>query len=158
MLWTKVLSLACRGQDLKSDPVTKWRPSFTCEDNLAHCAQVSQGGFKLFQGFLKAPLKWVKLLSHVQFFATPWTIAYWVSLSMGFSRQEYWSGLLFPSPDLPDPGIEPGSPTLWADALLSEPPGKVAPLGVAYWRRVPVLFENHTVQPFLRRWKIWESK
>jgi len=45
--------------------------------------------------------------------------------SMEFSRQEYWSGLPFPSPgDLPDPGIEPGSPTLWADALPSEPPGK----------------------------------
>ena len=46
-------------------------------------------------------------------------------LSMEFSRQEYWSGLPFPSPgDLPDPGIEPGSPTLEADALTSEPPGK----------------------------------
>ena len=46
-------------------------------------------------------------------------------LSMGFSRQEYWSGLPFPTPgDLPNPGIEPGSPTLWADALPSEPPGK----------------------------------
>ena len=46
-------------------------------------------------------------------------------LSMGFSRQEYRSGLSFPSPgDLPDPGIEPGSPALQADALLSEPPGK----------------------------------
>ena len=45
---------------------------------------------------------------------------------MGFSRQEYWSGLPFPSPgDLPDPGIEPGSPALEADALTSEPPGKV---------------------------------
>ena len=44
---------------------------------------------------------------------------------MGFSRQEYWSGLPFPSPgDLPDPGIEPGSPSLWADSLPSEPPGK----------------------------------
>ena len=44
---------------------------------------------------------------------------------MGFSRQEFWSGLPFPSPgDLPDPGIEPGSPTLQADALTSEPPGK----------------------------------
>ena len=44
---------------------------------------------------------------------------------MGFSRQEYWSGLPFPSPgDLPDPGIEPGSPALEADALTSEPPGK----------------------------------
>ena len=46
---------------------------------------------------------------------------------MGFSRQEYWSGLPFPSPgDLPDPGIEPGSPTLQADALPSEPPGKAS--------------------------------
>ena len=46
-------------------------------------------------------------------------------MSMGSSKQEYWSGLPFPSPgDLPDPGVEPGSPALWADALLSEPPGK----------------------------------
>ena len=44
---------------------------------------------------------------------------------MGFSRQEYWSGLLLPSPgNLPDPGIEPGSPALWEDSLPSEPPGK----------------------------------
>ena len=57
--------------------------------------------------------------------ATPWTVAYQASPSMGFSRQEYWSGLPFPSPgDLPDPGIEPKSPTLEADALTSEPPGK----------------------------------
>ena len=58
-------------------------------------------------------------------FATPWTVAYQAPPSMGFSRQEYWSGLPFPSPgDLPDPGIEPGSPTFQADALTSEPPGK----------------------------------
>ena len=56
---------------------------------------------------------------------TPWTVAYLAPLSMGFSRQEYWSGLPFPSPgDLPDPGIEPGSPALQTDALPSEPPGK----------------------------------
>ena len=67
----------------------------------------------------------VKSLSHVQLFATPWTVAYQASPSMGFSRQEYWSGLPFPSPgDLPDPGIEPRSPALEADALTSEPPGK----------------------------------
>ena len=67
----------------------------------------------------------VKSLSCVQLFATPWTVAYQAPLSMGFSRQECWSGLPFPSPgDLPDPGIEPGSPALPADALLSEPPGK----------------------------------
>ena len=57
--------------------------------------------------------------------ATPWTVAHQASPSMGFSRQEYWSGLPFPSPgDLPDPGIEPKSPTLEADSLTSEPPGK----------------------------------
>ena len=65
------------------------------------------------------------MLSHVQFFGIPWTVAHQTPLTMEFSRQEYWSGLSFPSPrDLPDPGIEPGSPTLWADSLLSEPPGK----------------------------------
>ena len=57
--------------------------------------------------------------------ATPWTIACQAPLSMGFSRQEYWSGLPFPSPgDLPNPGIEPGSSASQADALPSEPPGK----------------------------------
>ena len=57
--------------------------------------------------------------------AIPWTIVYQASLSMGFSRQEYWSGLPFPSPgDLPDPGIEPRSPALQAEALPPEPPGK----------------------------------
>ena len=65
----------------------------------------------------------VKLLSCVRLFATPWTIPYQASLSMGFSRQAYWNGLLFSSPgDLPDPGIEPRYPTLEADALTSEPP------------------------------------
>ena len=64
----------------------------------------------------------VKLLSRVRLFATPWTVAYQAPPSMGFSRQECWSGLPFPSPgDLPDLGIEPGSPTLQADALPSEP-------------------------------------
>ena len=67
----------------------------------------------------------VKPLSRVWFFEIPRTVAYHAPPSMGFSMQEYWSGLPFPSPeDFPDPGIEPGSPTLWADALPSEPPGK----------------------------------
>ena len=69
----------------------------------------------------------VKSLSHAQLFATPWTAAYQVPPSKGFSRQEYWRGLPFPSPgDLPDPGIEPGSPALSADALPSKPPGEVS--------------------------------
>ena len=58
---------------------------------------------------------------------------------MGFSRKEYWSGLPFPSPgDLPDPGIKPRSPTLEADALTSEPPGK------------PKLYEMHSLNNDLK--------
>ena len=54
----------------------------------------------------------VKSLSRVRLFATPWTVAYHAPLSIGFSRQEYWSGLPFPSPeDLPNPGIKPRFPT-----------------------------------------------
>ena len=72
--------------------------------------------------------KWIvkmKSLSRVRFFVIPWTVVYQAPQSMVFSSQEYWSGLPFPSPgDLPNPGIEPGSPTLQADALPSEPPGK----------------------------------
>ena len=67
----------------------------------------------------------VKSLSRVRLLATPWTVAYQASPSLGFSRQEYQSGLPFPSPeDLLDPGIKPGSPALQADAIPSEPPGK----------------------------------
>ena len=66
----------------------------------------------------------MKLLSRVRFFVTLWTVAHQAPPSMGFSRQEYWSELPFPSPgDLPDPGIEPGSPTVQADTLPSELPG-----------------------------------
>ena len=69
--------------------------------------------------------EWVKSLSRVRLFVTPWTVAYQALPSMGFSRQEYWSGLPFPSPvDLPNPGMEPGSPALQTDALPSEPAGK----------------------------------
>ena len=67
----------------------------------------------------------VKSLSRLRLFMTPWSVAYQAPQSMGFSKQEYWSGLPFPFPgDLSNPGIEPGSPTLQADALPSEPPGK----------------------------------
>ena len=67
----------------------------------------------------------VKSLSRVRLFASPWTVAHQAPLSMGFSRQEYWSGLPFTSPgDLPNTGIEPRSPALQADSLLSERPGK----------------------------------
>ena len=67
----------------------------------------------------------VKSLSRVPLFGTPWTVACQAPPSMGFSRQECWSGLPSPSPgDLPNPGIEPRSPALYTDALPSEPPGK----------------------------------
>ena len=67
----------------------------------------------------------------------PWTVAHQAPLSMGFSRQEYWS---VPSPgDLPHPGIKPRSPAPWADSLLSEPPGK------------PVLFPDKTNQGCLEK-------
>ena len=63
----------------------------------------------------------VHLLIRVQIFGIPWTVACQAPLSMGFSRQEYWSGLSFPSPgDLPDPGTEPRSPALQADSLPTE--------------------------------------
>ena len=80
---------------------------------------ICQESKSIVQGFLQN--EWVKSLSRVRLFATPWTIAYQASPSMGFSRQEYWNGLPFPSPgDLPDPGIKPA---LEADALTSEHPG-----------------------------------
>ena len=76
--------------------------------------------------------KWkVKSLSCVRLFATPWTVAHQAPPSMGFSKQEYWSGLPFPSPgDRPNLGIQPRSPTLLADALTSEPPGKPDTYGI----------------------------
>ena len=83
----------------------------------ANSKQVNQYIYKIL---LKVK---VKSLSRVWLFATLWTVAYQVPLLMGFSSQEYWSGLPFPSPgDLPNPGIEPKSPALYADALPSEPP------------------------------------
>ena len=69
--------------------------------------------------YLRNEVKW-KSLSHVWLFMTPWTIQ-----SMKFSRPKYWRGEPFPSPgDLPNPGIEPRTPSLQADSLSSEPPGK----------------------------------
>ena len=82
----------------------------------------------------------VKSLSCVRLFMTPWTVAYQPPPSMGF----YWSGLPFPSPgDLPDPGIEPGSPEFQADALTSEPPGKP-------YRRL-------TADQFSKNFQMWDQ-
>ena len=85
----------------------------------------------------------VKSLSRVQLFAIPWTVAHQAPLSMGFSRQEYWSGLSFPSPGgLPNPGMEPRSPALQADALTSESPGMFSVHGILQakvleWASIP---------------------
>ena len=66
------------------------------------------------------------MLSRVRLFAIPWTVTCQALLSIGYSRQEYWSGLSFPSPeDLPDPGIESRSPALQADSLATELQGKL---------------------------------
>ena len=78
-----------------------------------------------FASLLSSIICEVKLLSHVRLFVTPWTVAHQAPPSLGFSRQEYWSGLPFPSPgDLPNPGIEPRSPAFQAEVLTSGPPGK----------------------------------
>ena len=91
----------------------------------------------------------VKSLSRVQLFATLWTIAHQAPPSIKFSRQEYWSGLPFPSPgDLPDPGAEPGSPTLQADALLSEPLGKPHSGGLHNYKS-PFMFKEKKHKTYL---------
>ena len=77
------------------------------------------------------------LLSCVPLFETLQTVARQVPLSIGFFRQEYWSGVLFPSPgDLPHPGTNPRSPALQADALPSEPPEKPK-MACAAWEKNP---------------------
>ena len=87
--------------------------------------RLSISGFK-FCDCLNSTHSWNWSLSVVSDSASPWTIAHQAPLSIGILRQEYWSGLPFPSPgNLPDPGIKPGSPTLQADALPSEPSGKL---------------------------------
>ena len=94
--------------------------SLHCSLSAQHCF-VNTGP----RAAVKPGVVW-QFFSRVQIFATPWAVARQAPLSMGFSRQEYWSGLPFPSPgDLPDPGIEPWSPTLLADSLPFEPQGSL---------------------------------
>ena len=89
----------------------------------------------------------VKLLSHAQLFATPCIVAYQAPLSMEFSRQEYWSGLPFLSPgDLPNPGIEPRSPALQADALPSESPEKPNLDGILKSRNITLPTKIHLIK------------
>ena len=98
----------------------------------------------------------VTSLSCVRLFATPWMVAYQVPRSLEFSRQEYWSGLLFPSPgDHPNPGIEPGSPALQTDALPSEPLGKPTALTIQTCKVMSLFFNmlSRFVIAFLPRSK-----
>ena len=98
--------------------------TFVWKINWPHIS-ASLSGFALLVHWPVCLWSEVKSLSLVWLFATPWTVAYQAPLPLEFSRREYWSGLPFPFPgDLPNPGIEPWSPGLQADALLSEPPGK----------------------------------
>ena len=83
----------------------------------------------------------VKSLNRVPLLATPRTVARQAPQSMGFSRQEHWSGVPFPSPeDLPDPGTESASPALQVDSLLAEPPGKPKNTGVGSLSLLQLIF------------------
>ena len=118
-LFTEVICIISRGLQ------PFWvRTTFHWAKNLRHWGEGRRRGRALGKSpwLGSLPGSEVKLLSRVRLFATPWTVAHQAPPSMGFSRQEYWSGLPFPSPgDLPDPGIKHRSPALQADTLTSEP-------------------------------------
>ena len=101
----------------------------------------------------------MKSLSRVWLCATLWTVAYQAPQSMEFSRQEYWSGLPFLSPwDLPDLGIKPGSPALQADALLSEPPGKLILITSKVEIHKMLVLEETYWQYYIKEWHSPKSK
>ena len=88
-------------------------------------------------------------LSCVRLFATPWTLDFQAPLPMGFSRQEYWSGLPFPSPgDLPNPGIEPRSYALQTDSLLCVPSIPLLLLVTFVFQQLRIYFTYHKSHPF----------
>ena len=104
-----------------------FNPCLCCHEMVSICVSLCLLHFlpRHQSYWIRKKEKKVKSLSRIQLFAIPCTVAYQASPSMGFSRQEYWSGLPFSSPgNLPDPGIKPRSPALQADSLLSESPGK----------------------------------
>ena len=97
--------LGLKGRTESNDPIVSW-VRFCSSLSPMPPPSLSTGSVTLFSYTVKVK----KSLSHVRLFATPWTVARQPPLSMGFSRQEYWSGLLFPYPgDLPNPGVEPTS-------------------------------------------------
>ena len=116
------------------------------------CSNFGLGKNKKFRGllaFYTSVLMKVKVksLSHVWLFLAPRTVAYQAPPSVGFSRQEYWTGLPFPSPgNLPHPGIKLRSPSLQAEALPSEPPGKLftyTSLLLHYTLHLPLIRKSH---------------
>ena len=95
------------------------------------------------KGLAQCPAHSTRMLSCVQFFVTPWTVARQAPLLMGFSRQGYWSELPFPPPsDLPDPGIEPVSPGLEGGFFTTEPPGKPQYIVATQERAAVFIFHN----------------
>ena len=116
------------GASLSQSPASSHCPWISCGAvpslNATSCPNTAHLPFNHLVGILFDHRK-KKGRSVVSDSATPWTAAHQAPLSVGFSRQEYWSGVPLPSPgDLPDPGIELRSPALQADTLPSEPPGK----------------------------------
>ena len=96
--------------------------------------------FCIFWEVISDMLCCAQSLSHVRPFATPWTVAHQAPLSVGFSRQEYWSGLPCPPPgDLPNLGTEPRPPALLADSLPSEPPRSDAAAAAKSLQSYPTL-------------------
>ena len=92
----------------------------------------------------------LRRFSRVRLFVTPWTVAYQAPPSNGFSKQEYWSGLPFPSPrNLPNPGIKRRSPTLQADSLPTEPKGKPKSTGVGSLSLLQGIFPTQELNPGL---------
>ena len=116
----------------KDSDMTNPRRSFNSHRKLQSCSEKSN----LTLNFIPSSFQITRImcaysLSCAQLFVTPWTVACQAPLSMGFSRQEYWSELPWPPPgDLPNPGIEPRSPALQVDSLPVELPGKPKNIGV----------------------------
>ena len=111
----------------------KNRSSFTAWNRKGGEVTPPAKGVRQSSGLLSSGKLKVCVLSHFWLSATPWAVVHQASLSMGFSRQEYWSGLPCPPPgDLPDPVMEPGSPALQADSFTAEPPGEAPNSGCVF--------------------------
>ena len=115
--------------------------------------------WQLFNLYSLSKHLYLLLLSYVQLFLAPWNAACQAPLSMRFPRQEYWSGLSFPSPgDLPNPGIEPTStvsPALQAGSLPVEPPGKPH-MALKCTKRISVF--NYITSSIVQKYRLTSSK